>query len=53
MVYFPYLSGSHPEFDMENVKAICGTVPPHPLLDRAAWQRLIRYAADRDFAAVY
>lgn len=53
MVYFPYLAGSHPEFDMSHVASICDGVPPHPKLDRAAWQRLIRYAAERDFAAVY
>ena len=53
MVFFPYLAGSHPEFDMSNVADICGGVPPHPPLNRAAWQRLIRYAVERDFAAVY
>jgi nucleoside-diphosphate-sugar epimerase len=53
MVYFPYLAGSHPEFDMGNVAEIFGGVPPHPTLDHAAWQRLFRYAVERDFAAVY
>lgn len=52
-VYFPYLSGSHPDFDMANVAELCGGVPPHPSLDHEAWQRLFGYALDRDFAAVY
>jgi nucleoside-diphosphate-sugar epimerase len=53
LVYFPYLAGSHPDFDMSNVAAVCGGIPPHPPLDHAAWERLYGYAAERDFAAVY
>jgi nucleoside-diphosphate-sugar epimerase len=53
LVYFPYLTGSHPEFDMGNVALLCGGIPAHPPLDRAAWERLFAYAAERDFASVY
>ena len=53
LVYFPYLTGSHPEFDMGNVAMLCGGIPAHPPLDHAAWERLFAYAAERDFAAVY
>jgi nucleoside-diphosphate-sugar epimerase len=52
-VYFPYLAGNHPVFDMANVAELCGGVPQHPALDQEAWERLLRYAVDREFAAVY
>jgi nucleoside-diphosphate-sugar epimerase len=52
-VYFPYFAGNHPVFDMANVAELCGGVPRHPALDHQAWERLLRYAVDRDFAAVY
>ena len=53
LVFFPYLTGSHPDFDMSNVAAVCDGIPPHAPLDHAAWERLYGYAADRNFAAVY
>jgi nucleoside-diphosphate-sugar epimerase len=53
MVYFSYLAGNHPSFDMTNVADICGGIPPHPKLDRAAWERMFRYALEQDFCAVY
>jgi hypothetical protein len=51
-VYFPYLFGRHPVFDMSHVRAVLGEVPAHPKLDDATLGRLYQYALDRDFSAV-
>jgi UDP-N-acetylglucosamine:LPS N-acetylglucosamine transferase/nucleoside-diphosphate-sugar epimerase len=52
-VYFPYFAGNHPTFDMGNVGKLCGGVPPHPSFDHSVWERLLHYAVEREFAAVY
>ena len=52
MVYFPYLSGRHPTFDMANVHSVLGEIPEHAPLDEATLGRMYQYALDRDFTAV-
>jgi nucleoside-diphosphate-sugar epimerase len=51
-VYFPYLWGRHPVFDMSNVETVLGAVPAHPKLDEITLGRLYQYALDRNFSAV-
>ncbi|HEY6929925.1 MAG TPA: SDR family oxidoreductase [Thermoanaerobaculia bacterium] len=51
-VYFPYLWGRHPVFDMSNVRSVLGSVPAHPKLDETTLGRLYQYALDRNFSAV-
>lgn len=52
MVYFPYISGRHPTFDMANVRSVLGAIPEHAPLDEATLGRMYQYALDRDFTAV-
>lgn len=51
-VFWPYLFGAHPMFDMSNVRALCGELPAHPRLDQSAWERMYRYSAAREFTPV-
>ena len=48
-VGLPYFADDHPQFDMSNVEAMCGTVPPHPPVDEAMLGRLYRYAMEQGF----
>lgn len=52
MVFFPYVSGRHPSFDMANVGDVLGAIPEHAPLDEATLGRMYQYALDRDFTAV-
>ena len=52
MIYWPYLFGEHPRFDMSNVSETLGSPPAHPSLDEAAWDRLFKYSVHREFVPV-
>ncbi len=48
-VYCPYLLGDHPSFDMSNVAAVTGAIPPHPPFDEVTLNRLYTFAIARRF----
>jgi nucleoside-diphosphate-sugar epimerase/UDP-N-acetylglucosamine:LPS N-acetylglucosamine transferase len=52
LVYFPYLTGAHPVFDMSRVREVLGEIPRHPPLDEGSLGRMYRFALEREFVAV-
>jgi nucleoside-diphosphate-sugar epimerase len=52
LVYFPYLTGAHPVFDMSRVQKVLGEIPEHPRLDEGTLGRMYRFALEREFVAV-
>ncbi|HEY7862264.1 MAG TPA: SDR family oxidoreductase, partial [Thermoanaerobaculia bacterium] len=52
LVYFPYLTGAHPVFDMSRVRKVLGEIPEHPPLDERTLGKMYRFALDREFVAV-
>jgi nucleoside-diphosphate-sugar epimerase len=52
LVYFPYVTGAHPVFDMSRVREVLGEIPPHPSLDEGTLGRMYRFALEREFVAV-
>jgi len=51
MIYWPYLFGAHPRFDLRRVRETLGEVPAHPRVDDEAWDRMSRYLAKRELSA--